>query len=111
MTKSSIDRKLERVAREIAEAEAKAKPMTEEQFERGDHQVDGGVIETPEPNYNYGIFARQTLVDAILHVWNDPESEQDSAEEYADAVADLFVRRMAEKRIIWTPLANLVNFR
>ena len=30
MTKSSIDRKLERVAREIAVAESKAKPMTEE---------------------------------------------------------------------------------
>ena len=100
MTKSSIDRKLERVAREIAEAEAKAKPMTEEQFERGDHQVDGGVIETPEPNYNYGIFARQDefirqmVVQSILHVWNDPKSEQDSAEEYAVAVADLFMLRM-----------------
>ena len=100
MTKSSIDRKLERLAREIAEAEAKAKPMTEEQFERGDHQVDGGVIEKTEPNYNYGIFARQDefireqVIDAILRVWNDPESEQDSAEEYAVAVADLFMLRM-----------------
>ena len=49
------------------------------------------MIETPEPNYYYGIFARQTLVDAILHVWNDPESEQDSAEEYAERVADVFM--------------------
>lgn len=47
---TSLDRKLEAVAKRIEEERKAAKPLTEEQFEKGQHMKSGQVIPTnPSP--------------------------------------------------------------